>query len=142
MNTPPPARDPVVDDNGIVNLSWLLHFNGLYEGDTGLVWSPAFTSLTETGTPTITGRIYRILRRIALFSVLITPGTDTSSVAGTTYINNFPLSFTGDGACWAVSGNLGSLAGHIVSSNNRIYVPEWTAVTVPLTIIGVGEVSS
>jgi hypothetical protein len=142
MNTPPPSGDQVVDKDGFMSLSWLLFNNGIYEGDTGTDWTPAFTSLTQTGTPTITGRYYRVLRRLCFFRVLIVPGTDTTSTAGTTYINNFPLTFTSDGVCFAVSGNLGATPGHIVASNNRIYVPAWTAVTVPLTVIGIGEVSS
>lgn len=138
----PPIRDRVVDKNGFSTLSWALFYNSLFEGDAGQSWTPTFVSLTEVGTPTITGRIYRLLRRIAYFSVLITPGTNTSAVAGTTYIDNFPLTFTGDGICFAVSGNLGTGSGHVVASNNRIYVPAWTTVTVPLTVIGIAEVRS
>jgi len=120
-------------------MEWL---TSVYDGDTGETWTPTFTNLTETGTPTITGRYYRILRRLCYFSVLIVPGTNTSAVAGSTYINNFPLTFTSDGPCFAVTGLLGDGPGHIVASNNRIYVPPWTTVTVPLTVIGIGEVQS
>lgn len=138
---PPPTTQPMVDKDGVVTLPWLSHFFGSYQGDVGASWTPTFTSLTETGTPTITGRYYRISRRLVYFSVLIVPGTNTSAVAGTTYINNFPLTFTGDGIVFAVSGALGDGPGHIVASSNRIYVPAWTSVTVPLTVIGMGEVS-
>lgn len=139
--TPPPVRDQVIDGEGFATLPWVLHFTQLYQGDTGEAWTPTFQSLATSGTPTITGRYYRIIRRIAFFWVRIVPGTNTSATAGTTYIDNFPLTFTSDGICFAVSGNLGSSAGHIVASNNRIYVPGWSAVTVPLTIVGIGEVS-
>jgi hypothetical protein len=137
-----PIKDPVVDREGFSNLSWVLFFNSLYEGDTGTVWSPTFQSLTEVGTPTITGRYYRISRRLVYFNTLIIPGTNTSSTAGTTYIDNFPLTFAGDGICFAVTGGLGDGPGHVISSSNRIYVPSWTTVTVPLTIIGLCEVAS
>ncbi len=144
----PPVGDALIDDEGLITLSWLLFMNGLFEGDTGVGgsgaggWTPNFQSLTQTGAPTVTGRYYRIIRRICYFSVLIVPATNTSAIAGTTYIDNFPLTFTADGPCFAVSGNLGDGPGHIVAGNNRIYVPGWTNVSVPLTIIGIGEVSS
>lgn len=140
QTTSPPVKDQIVDGEGFATLSWILHFNGLFEGDSGSTWSPTFQSLTEVGTPTITGRYYKVIKRIACFWVNIIPGTSTSSIAGTTYIDNFPLTFVNDSPCWAVSGGLGDGPGHIVSSSNRIYVPGWTAVTVPLTVIGFGEV--
>lgn len=137
---PPPLYDPLTDEEGKPSLAWTIFFNQLFEGDTGESWVPTFTSLTETGTPTITGRYYR-LGRIVLFFITIIPGTNTSAIAGTTFVNNFPLTFAGDGPVFAVSGNLGDGPGHIVASNNRIYTPTWTAVTVPLTLIGFAELS-
>lgn len=140
--TPPPLYDPITDKEGYPPKSWMEWLTAVYDGDTGDAWTPAFTDLTTVGSPTITGRYYRILRRLCYFSVLIVPGTNTSAVAGTTYINNFPLTFIADGPCFAVTGLLGDGPGHIVASNNRIYVPAWSAVTVPLTVIGIGEVRS
>jgi hypothetical protein len=138
---PPPIFDNLTDDSGDkANLSWILFFNQLFEGDTGTNWLPTFQSLTVAVAPTITGRYYRIGRRLCFFRVTLAPPADTTSVAGTTYISNFPLTFTNDGICFAVSGNIGSNSGQIVASNNRIYVPTWTAVTVPITIVGFGEV--
>lgn len=139
---PVPTKDRVIDGEGYPTLPYLLFFNSVYEGDTGATWIPTFQSLTETGTPTISGKYYRISRRICLFFVTIIPGTNTSAVAGTTYIDNFPLTITTDGFCTAVSGNLGGTVGHVVASGNRIYVPAWTTVTVPLTVIGICEVQS
>jgi len=95
--------------------------------------------LTEVGTPEIEGRYYRLNKYLTFFHVNITPATSTTATAGTTYIDNYPVNFTNDGVCWAVSGGLGAAAGHIVANTNRIYVPAWSAVTVPLTVIGVGE---
>lgn len=138
---PPPLYSPLIDDEeGKPTLPWTIFLNQLYEGDTGESWTPTFTGLTETGTPTITGRYYR-LGRIVKFFITIVPDTDTTAVAGTTYVNNFPLVFAGDGVVFAVSGNLGDGPGHIVASNNRIYTPAWTAVTVPLTLVGEAELS-
>ena len=138
--SPPPTRDQIVDGDGFTSLSWLLFFNNQYNGDTGTVWTPTFTDLTISGTPTITGRYYRLSRRVVYFTIRIVPATSTTSVAGTTYVNNFPLTVTGDGVCFAVLGGIGDGPGHVVAGNNRIYTPAWTAVTVPVTVVGICEV--
>ena len=82
------------------------------------------------------GKYFRISGKLIYFNVVITPATNTSSVAGTTYINNFPLTIAADGACHAVAGNTGSTAGMAVASTNRIYTPDWTLVTNPVTVTG------
>ena len=139
----PPIYEPLSrEDSGVASLPWILFFNSLFTGDTGTSWTPTFTNLTVVGTaPTITGKYYRIGRSVAYFSVKIVPGTNTSSVAGSTYINNFPLVMSADGACLAVSGLLGSNSGMCDKSSNNVYVPTWTTVTVPLTIVGMVEAS-
>lgn len=140
--SPPPTYNPLIEDqSGNASLRWILFFNSIYTGDTGTDWTPTFTNLTTVGTPTITGRYFRISQNLVYFSVVITPATSTTATAGTTYIDNFPLDITTDGACLAVSGGAGTPAGQCVASNNRIYVPAWSAVTVPLTIIGLVEAS-
>lgn len=140
MTEPAPIQEKVIDDSGYPSLPWVLFFSGMYDGDSGTNWTPTFTSLTEAGgSATITGKYYRISQYLTLFRVTITPATSTTSTAGTTYIDNFPVNFTSDGICFAVSGGTGSNSGHIVASNNRIYTPAWNSVTVPLTILGIGE---
>jgi hypothetical protein len=138
---PPPVRDFIIGPDGKTNLSWVLFFNNIFEGDTGALWTPTFTNLTTVGTPTITGKYLMLTRRVVYFWAKIVPATSTSSTAGTTYINNFPLTFASDGIVFAVTGNLGDGPGQIVSSNNRVYVPSWSVVTVPLTVIGIAEVT-
>lgn len=137
--TPPPIYDIVTTDEGKLSVRWIDFMGRFFDGDAGVDWEPTFQNLTTVGTPTITGRYYRLSKYLTAFRVLIVPGTNTTSTAGTTYIDNYPVSFTNDGVCFAVSGNFGEVCGHIVASNNRIYPPIWTAVTVPLTIIGFGE---
>lgn len=137
----PPIYEPLSGDDGKSSIPWILFFNSIFKGDTGVAWTPTFTSLTETGTPTITGRVYRLSAALSFFSLKIIPATDTSAVAGTTYINNYPLTMTGDGICFAVSGLLGSGSGMCDSATNRIYTPAWTTVTVPLSVIGLVEAS-
>lgn len=137
---PPPIYDSVVDEGGKASLSWTLFFNQLFTGDTGTEWTPTFTNLTTVGTPTITGRYYKIGQKLCFFSVRIVPATSTTSTAGTTYISNLPVTAREYGPCFALSGNLGSNAGMIDSSTNRVYVPAWSAVTVPLVIVGIVEI--
>jgi predicted cation transporter len=136
---PPPIKEPIAGQNGELPLPWIIFFDQTFTGDTGDVWTPTFTDLTVSGTPTITGRYYKLSQELCYFSVTITPATNTSATAGTTYINNFPLTVTGNGVCFAVSGNLGDGPGMVVAGNNRIYVPSWTTVTVPLTVVGIAE---
>lgn len=136
----PPINEPLFrEESRVPSIPWALFFDSIWRGDRGTVWTPTFTGLTITGTPTITGRFYRVGRALCYFRVKIVPSTDTTAVAGTTYINNFPLTLSADGACNAVSGLLGSNAGMCDSATNRIYVPAWTGVTVPLTIVGTVE---
>lgn len=136
---PPPLYDQVIDDNGKAKSSWSLFFQQVFTGDTGVAWTPTFTNLTTVGVPTITGRYYQLTKALTYFTVTITPATNTSSTAGTTYINNFPLAMDNNGICFAVSGLLGSGSGMCDKASNGIYVPTWTAVTVPLTIFGLVE---
>lgn len=135
----PPIYEKIAGEDGKPPLPWILFFQQSFDGDAGVDWVPTFTSLTTVGTPTITGRYYKLSKYLTFFRVTIVPETSTTATAGTTYINNFPLTFRNDGVCWAVSGGFGANAGHIVASTNRIYVPAWSAVTVPLSILGVGE---
>lgn len=140
---PAPIYQPMIEDEGgIAALPWILFFDQIFKGDTGTSWTPQFISLTVTGAaPTITGIYYQITRKISFFRVKIVPGTDTSAVAGTTFINNYPLTMSGDGICFAVSGLLGTNSGMCDQASNNIYVPAWTTVTVPLSIIGLVEAS-
>lgn len=133
---PAPIYNAVVEKDGIATLPWILFFNGLFNGDSGTSWTPTFTSLTVVGAaPTITGKYYKHGAQY-YFEIRIVPGTNTSSTAGTTYVNNFPLDITADGSCSAVSGLLGGGNGMCENTTNRIYPPAWSAVTVPLTIVG------
>lgn len=137
--TPPPLYDPVVDQSGVASVSWTLFFNKLFQGDTGTEWTPTFQNLTVSGTPEITGRYYRINRNIVYFRVTIVPETSTSSTAGTTYIDNFPLSLRGDGICFSVTSGVGSIAGHVDLASGRIFTPSWTTVPNTISIIGMVE---
>lgn len=135
----PPIYEKLVNQDGKLNLAWILFFNKIFQGDSGVDWTPTFTGLTITGTPTITGRLYKLSDAISFFRVDIIPATDTSAVAGATYINNMPVVATANGICFAVSGGIGTNAGMYDKTSNRVYVPTWTAVTAQVTIIGICE---
>lgn len=137
----PPTRNPLTGSKGELTLPWLLFFNQTFNGDAGTEWAPTFTDLTEVGAATITGRYYQISQFLCYFNILVTPGTNTSAVAGTTYVSNFPLTASANGICGTVSNNLGGALGMVNASNNRIYVPEWTTVTTPINILGIVEAS-
>ena len=136
---PPPLTEPMLNENGFLTMRWALWFQNLYIGDTGTSWVPTFTSLGSTGTPTFTGMIYRLSQQLNYFTATITPATNTSSVFGTTYIDDFPITIKANGVCHAASATLGYTSGIIIASTNRIYTPTWTNVTVPVTVCGVIE---
>lgn len=145
---PPPIYQPLIDAtdpkniSGVATVPWIAFFNSIFNGDAGADWTPTFTNLTVVGTsPVLTGRVYQISKYLSIFKAKVVPGTNTSATAGVTYIDNFPLTATGDGICFAVSGLLGTNSGMVEAATNRIYVPAWTTVTVPLTIIGLVEAS-
>lgn len=139
---PPPINELLAEGNGLPKIPWILFFNQLFEGDPGTEWAPTFVNLGVSGSPQITGRYYRLNQRFCVFYITITPnGGNTTSTAGATYCDNFPLQFSLDSVCWAVSGGLGDGPGHIVAATNRIYTPAWAAVTVPLTVVGFGVAS-
>lgn len=146
----PPQQQPIIsvdkqqpeNMDGNITLPWAIFFNGLFAGDAGEAWTPTLQNLVINGVPEVTGRIYLLSQYLALFTVEIRPSQDTSATAGSTYIDNFPLQMAGNGFCISVSGNLGSVAGMCDRETNRIYTPPWVAVTVPLTIIGIVEVTA
>lgn len=144
----PPIYQPLIDipqdiaekfGDCKATLPWILFFNQLFVGDTGTSWTPTFQNLTEVGTATYDAVYYKISGNLTYFRVTITPSTSISGTGGTTYIDNFPLDITADGAVSTVSGGLGTLDGMAVAANDRIYPATFTTVTVPLTICGTVE---
>lgn len=138
----PPIQDVLIEPNGLPRIPWIIFFNSLFEGDAGTSWTPTFTSLGSTGTPTITGRYYRLNQHVCVFFITIIPSTDTTSTAATTYVDNFPLQFQTDSVCFGSTGSGAVQAiGGIRASDNRIYTPGWAAATTPITVIGFGIIS-
>lgn len=136
----PPIIEPVVGQDAKANLPWILFFNQMYQGDLGTAWTPNFVNLTEVGgDATIEGRYYQITKGLAFFRIDVTPVTNTSAVAGTTYVDNLPLTVNKNGVCASVSGNLGGALGIVRESDGRIYVPTWTTVAAKVTVLGLVE---
>ena len=136
----PPKTEPLIDDDKFTTLNWLSFFDGLANGDTGTTWTPTFIGLTETGTATKTGVYYRLTNKLAYFRIVITPATDTTAVLGTTYCNNFPLNITAQGMVNTISSFTAATSG-ATSADKRIYTAAWAAITTPITITGMLEVS-
>ena len=139
--SPPPIGDRLIDEDGKLTLAWVMFMNQLYNGDRGNLWTPSFTSLGSTGTPTFSGKFYFISKSLVYLRAIITPATDTSSTAGTTYMTGMPFTIAANGTCHAVASNLGSTGGMAVASSGRIYTPTWTSITVPVTITATLEVN-
>jgi len=140
---PPPIEHPIIDTElgGLPTVPWTLFFDGIFRGDQGMNWTPVFTNLTQTGGPaSFVGRIYQISSSLAFWRVVVTPATNTSATAGTTYITGFPLNVLADGICFALAGGSGSNSGVFSAATQRIFVPTWTNVTLPVTVIGIAEV--
>lgn len=140
---PPPLKSPIVepskDVNGEITMSWVEFFNSLFEGDAGERWTPVWSGLTETGgAAAIDAIVARINQNLVIFAITIVPATSVSATAGTTYATGLPVAFELDTACFAVAGGLGATPGHVVAADGRIYIPSLAAVTVPITIIGIG----
>ncbi len=135
----PPKTEPVVDRDRFATLNWLIFFDQIASGDAGTIWTPTFTGLTEVGTAVKTGIYYRLSKRLVFYRITITPATNTSSVLGTTYCNNFPLNMASDGFNVTCSSYTASVSGSTYS-DKRIYTATWTIITTPITIVGIAEV--
>ena len=136
----PPKTEPVVDKDKFMTLPWLVWGDQVSDGDAGTEWTPTFTGLTESGTATKTGVYYRLSKKLVYYRIVITPGTNTSAVNGTTYCNNFPLVMKANGANVSIVDYTAAVSGS-TASNNRINVATWTTVTTPVTIVGIADAS-
>ena len=140
INNSPPVNDKIVDDKGMVTASWAEHFYKISRGDQGTAFTPVATSLGSTGTPTLTGIYYKISSKLVYFRILVTPATNTSSTAATTYFTGLPVTLAANGFCTAEWSNIADI-GQCTATGNRIYTPTWTNITVPVTVSGVIEAS-
>lgn len=136
---PPPNFEILAEQDGKPRIPWMLFFDSVHKGDAGTLWTPTFTGLTETGTAVKTGIYYKISHKLVYYRIVITPATDTSSVLGTTYCNNFPLTMISDGMNVSCSGYTASVSGSTYS-DNRIYTATWTTIATPVVIVGIAEV--
>lgn len=136
----PPKTEPVVDNYKFPTLNWLVFFDQLAEGDAGTTWTPTFIGLTEVGTATKTGVYYRISQKLVFYRITITPGTNTSATAGSTYCDNFPLNMSAAGLVASLNGSSAAISGS-TSADRRIYTATWSLITTPVTILGLVEVA-
>lgn len=134
----PLRTEPLVDDQKFPTLAWQAFFENLAGGDTGTLWTPVFTNLTVTGVPTYSGTYYRLSQKLVAFFAIITPATDTTAVAGSTYCEGFPLTFTKQGVSFSISGSGAVSAG--IGTDGKIYTGSWGPTSSTITIFGIGEV--
>lgn len=134
MSKEAPITDSVVDDNRKCRPTWVEYFGALSNGDVGTSFTPVFTNLGSTGTPTISG-VYYQNQGVTYFAVKIVPATDTSSVAGSTSFT-LPFSVSVDTVCYTVAG-LSVNLGVVNAASKTVYPPTWTNLTVPITITGI-----
>ncbi len=128
-----PIADKVLDDTGKLRPSWVEYFSQLNRGDVGTTWNPTIVNLTSVGTPTITG-VYYQNAGFTDFAVKIVPGTNTSSVLGSTTIA-VPFSVVADVPAHVVTGTT-TAQGVVTASSKTIFLPTWTLITSPITITG------
>ena len=117
-------------------------FRDILGQDLWNTWTPVFTSLTQSGTPTLSGR-YRIVGRELEFQVKIVPGTNTASTADTTYFA-LPVAAKGFGGEIQTSASatmtLTRTSLGINVANSRGYCDGWTASTNTIFIAGWYEI--
>lgn len=135
--SPAPITQPVLDATGVPTLPWTLFFNQNFSGDAGTNWTPTFTNLS--GVAQITGRFYRLSQYLIYFTITVTPDSATSATAGSTYVGDLPFGINSDGFCASVSGAAGGSLGAVDADTGRIYVPSWSSVSSPVTILGICE---
>lgn len=105
--------------------------------------TPTFTGLTEnpgSGTITKTGDFCRIGRMVFWeVTIHVAGGATTSSVGGTTYLNDLPYNIIGPGAiCNTVNNNTivnyGTGSGAV--GTKHMFLPTWTTVADSITLSG------
>lgn len=133
LNQSPIAERMIDADTLKCRPAWQQYFDSVSAGDVGTTWSPQIMNLTSVGAPTITG-VYYQNQGFVDFYVKIVPATNTSSVAGSTYIL-LPFTVNADSGGFVVEGSACSLAA-INASSGFVYLPTWTAQTSPITVSG------
>jgi hypothetical protein len=114
----------------------IYHFG--YNPNKVVDWTPQFVGLTSTDI-SLSGT-YAKNGVFVIFSALITVGSgSTSSVQGSTFINNLPLKAEdyGHAAVYNITSKALIGSAMIDKNTNNIYMPTWTSVTHSVAITGV-----
>lgn len=119
------------------NLQFASTSKGIYFGSSSLLsdyeegtWTPSFSSLTVTGSPTYSGK-YTKIGRVVYISWQITTGgsATTSSTANTTSITNLPYTVNTSGVMSVSSNNIKNIGVGMFYSSTTAYTPTWIATT-------------
>lgn len=103
-------------------------------------FSPAFTDLTLSGGDfTVSGRYYTD-RNLLFFQVLLTPdgSATSSSTAGTTYLNNLPVTVAAHGPVTVVNYTTKAVIGTSIADagTSNAYLPTWSGLNATILIFG------
>lgn len=128
-----PTLESIVDKTGNVTMRWLQFFQYLLDGDSGTLWSPEFVGLISTGAPNFSGVFYENLGFVDFYA-RITPGIDTSSVSGSTYLN-LPFQPSQDTTVF-VNTDINGVATGLSASLKRVWMPQWDNIISPITVSG------
>ncbi|MBM3460749.1 MAG: hypothetical protein FJX76_01480 [Armatimonadetes bacterium] len=105
-------------------------------------WTPTRTGWTDTGTPTVSGRL-KFLSRLCFFEIKVVPGTNIATTAGTSY-TSLPVPVKGGIGGMATMMNVTTnvAVGNCVidATNSRCYVPTQVASGNTFAICGWYEV--
>ena len=147
---PAQYQAPFLAENGEIDEAWKTFFNNLnailsFKNNHERTFTPSFTSLTDTGTPSYSAD-YRIFNGMLFFSYIISTDGNTSSTAGTTYID-LPLKPDNSGNKYVAKSNgecvINNLStktsigtGLVERSGSKVWLPSWTTVSNDISISG------
>jgi hypothetical protein len=93
-------------------------------------WTPSFSGLTVTGSPTYSGTYTKIGRAVYVNWVILTGGTaTTSSTANSTSFSGLPFTIASSGVMSVSSNNISNIGVGMLYSGTTAYTPTWIATT-------------
>lgn len=133
----PPINTSMLDQKGIPTKTWSAWFGNIFQTPAqGKPWVPVLSGITTTGAYIITGEWNRI-GPMLYFSILITPSSGNTTASGA-LITNLPFE-NGYGQTTAFNASTREGVGSALVTSS-VSVPNWSALTVPVQIIGFCQV--
>lgn len=106
-------------------------------------WTPTATGITTTGTPAYSGTYTRIGNRI-FFEIQITVSGGTNAFTAATSYVTLPagLTPTNRSVAKCVTSTTVDMGSAFIETNGRVYLPNWSASNLAVTVAGTYSVSS